>query len=283
MVESASKIILPKSPLESECFKDTNNVNDFLCTICYRLPYPDKAVEEVKCGHIFCEGCLKEWTKIKQICPHCNSTINDSQRPLKDGNKIAYRILMELMVNCPTGCSWSGAWNELDKHLANCEKSVAPCKYAYIGCLFEGELAERKEHETLKDKHHLELAEVHIEKLNKMLEEEKKQKEEEEKKKRIVEVIPVIPAISVAQVVREEEKKNPAEYVVGNKYKVSVHRHALTHIEREGWGCNGRRIVGGCKSGFTGFRETKGALRFRCASCDYDLCSLCVEAYLVHE
>jgi len=250
MVENTLKVILPKTHLEFEYFKDPNKAQDFLCAICHRVPHPDKAVEEVECGHIFCEECLKEWTKIKETCPHCNNSINNSQRPLKAGSKIAYRILMELMVNCPTGCSWSGVWNDLDKHLADCEKSIADCKYAYIGCSFKGELAERKEHETLKDKYHLELAEAHIEKLN--------------------------------EIVKEKKKRRIVEYVVGNAYTVSVHRHPLIHTPLQGWACDGRRIIGGCKSGFKGYKDTLGAPGFRCDSCDYDLCARCLEAYLVN-
>jgi len=261
MVESVSRVILPKSSLEPECFKDVNNVHSFLCTICGDVPHPDKAIEEIKCGHIFCEECLKKWTEIKQICPYCNCNIDhNSQRLLKTGNKIAYRILMELIVNCPNKCSWSGTWNDLDKHLASCEKAVSMCKYDYIGCSFRGVLAEKKEHERLKAEYHLELAEAHIEKLTK-----KSEKKEN--------------CTSCAA----RKQNELIKYVIGKKYKVSVHKHPLIHLERDnGWGCDGRRIVGGCKSGFTGFDQTGGALRFRCGGCDYDLCARCLEAYLVN-
>ncbi len=42
-----------------------------------------------------------------------------------------------------------------------------------------------------------------------------------------------------------------------------------------GWACDGRRESGGCKSGITGFEQTSGMNRFRCADCDYDLCEAC--------
>jgi len=255
MVESVSKVILPKSSPEPECFKDVNSVRSSLCTICSDVPHPDKAIEEIKSGHIFCRECLEKWTKIKQICPYCNSSIdNNSQRPLKIGNEIACRILMELIANCPNKCSLSGTWNDLGKYLASCEKAILICKYGYLGCSFRGVLTEKKEHERLKAEYHLELAEAHIEEITKKL----------------------------VQAVREENKKKVVEYVIDKKYTVSVHEHPLVYLTCDnGWACDGKEIVGGCKSGFTGFGQTSGALRFRCDDCDYDLCARCLEAYLV--
>jgi len=242
MLENPQKKKSRKKPLEPEYFKDPNRAQDFLCTICHKVPHPDIAVEEVECGYIFCKECLKEHTETKKTCPNCDCKINNSQRSLETGNKLGYRILMKSTVYCSKGCSWSGAWKELDKHLAKCQE-VLPCNYAYIGCSFKGTSSERKEHEKVKADYHLGLAKSYI---------EKKQKE-------IV------------------------GYVLGDKYTVSVHKHTLEHIEGEKWACDGRRIVGGCKSGFKGFNDTLGALRFRCDDCDYDLCMRCLEAYLVDQ
>lgn len=44
-----------------------------------------------------------------------------------------------------------------------------------------------------------------------------------------------------------------------------------------GWSCSGQDEPGGCRSGTTGFDETTGMNRFRCATCDYDLCEACHE------
>ena len=38
-----------------------------------------------------------------------------------------------------------------------------------------------------------------------------------------------------------------------------------------GWCCDGGKLPGGCLSGITGFRQTKGIKRFRCTQFDYDL------------
>ena len=42
-----------------------------------------------------------------------------------------------------------------------------------------------------------------------------------------------------------------------------------------GWGCDGRRQPGGCRSGLTGFRQSAGLRRFRCQACDFDFCEEC--------
>jgi len=249
--------MLSKNSLGSEHFKDQNSVHSFLCTVCYSVPHPDIAVELIECGHIFCEECLKELRKSRQTCPNCSRAIGYSYRSLKTGNKIAHRILMDLDVKCTKQCPWSGAWSSLDKHLANCEK-LLPCKYADIGCKFKGIAADKKEHEKHKSEYHLTLAESQIEHLRKLLEEK---------------TGPLQPVV----------EKTPV-FVLGNKYKVSVHEHLLTYIKKGGWACNRVSPVGGCKSNFRPgkFVQTKDEPRFKCDDCDYDLCGKCVEAYLIY-
>lgn len=41
-----------------------------------------------------------------------------------------------------------------------------------------------------------------------------------------------------------------------------------------GWACDARKD-GGCLSGITDFRQTKGMNRFRCEKCDFDYCDKC--------
>jgi len=45
--------------------------------------------------------------------------------------------------------------------------------------------------------------------------------------------------------------------------------------EDNGWACDGRNQPRGCRRGITGFGQTRGVIRYRCAGCDYDLCDLC--------
>lgn len=45
-----------------------------------------------------------------------------------------------------------------------------------------------------------------------------------------------------------------------------------------GWACDGRLLPGGCRSGLTDWHQSKGMPRFRCSTCDFDLCALCAQA-----
>jgi len=260
--------MLSRNSLGSEHFEDQNNVHSFICTICYSVPHPDIAFELTECGHIFCEGCLNGLRQAGQACPNCKRAIGYSYRSLKTGNKIAHRILMDLAVKCPKQCSWSGAWSYLDKHLANCGKVPAynygspypPSKEISTG---------RKVNERLEPGHNLQFSGFHVEGLFKSVQESERR---------------------IPQSVVSEEKKSPPVQkkpfvpVLGSNYKVSVHKHFLEHIKKDGWVCNGMNTTGGCKSKFTsykGFEQTKGQRRFTCSDCDYDLCEKCVEAYLI--
>jgi hypothetical protein len=66
----------------------------------------------------------------------------------------------------------------------------------------------------------------------------------------------------------------------------------------DGWGCDGRKGLGGCRKGCTGFKQTSGwqryeelfivkrrlmnaiylLYRYQCEPCDFDLCDACVAA-----
>ena len=71
-------------------------------------------------------------------------------------------------------------------------------------------------------------------------------------------------------------------YELYKYYKSTTHPHPLKFLDvtmDNGWGCNGKFVLGGCLSGITGFRQTKGIKRFRCMQCDYDLCEKCFNKY----
>ena len=65
-----------------------------------------------------------------------------------------------------------------------------------------------------------------------------------------------------------------------NIVKTSAHRHSLQLSQRDnGWACDGRKLRGGCRKGCTGFNQTRGWVRYRCKSCDFDLCEQCTKKY----
>ena len=47
---------------------------DDKCPLCYKDYEINEKLIKLKCNHIFCNDkeCLKEWLKIKKICPYCN-------------------------------------------------------------------------------------------------------------------------------------------------------------------------------------------------------------------
>tara|TARA_Y100000991_G_C21960445_1_gene344187 strand:+ start:568 stop:1764 length:1197 start_codon:yes stop_codon:yes gene_type:complete len=58
------------------CTKDFMKDND-KCPLCYKDYEIGEKLIKLSCNHVFCsdEECLKEWLKIKKICPYCNYKI----------------------------------------------------------------------------------------------------------------------------------------------------------------------------------------------------------------
>ena len=54
---------------------------------------------------------------------------------------------------------------------------------------------------------------------------------------------------------------------------------ALGTSRDNGWACDGRKLKDGCRSGCTGFKQTKGWNRWRCQQDDWDFCEGCVTHY----
>jgi len=64
---------------------------------------------------------------------------------------------------------------------------------------------------------------------------------------------------------------------------VCVHPCLLKFTTRNSsWFCNGKRLPGGCKSGYNGHSVPEGIERFRCDNCDFDLCRKCLNAYYLN-
>lgn len=63
-------------------------------------------------------------------------------------------------------------------------------------------------------------------------------------------------------------------------FRVRCHRHPLTVSSEENWVCDGRRI-GGCVRGCTDTSQTIGWTRYRCITCDFNLCDGCLHRELL--
>ena len=96
-------------------------IEDYICCICQLIPYPETALEEENCGHLFCNACINSWLKRDNKCPFCKSEI--STRIIKDKNKIVYRHLINLVILCQEdNCSWKGICKDYFEHLKNVHK-----------------------------------------------------------------------------------------------------------------------------------------------------------------
>lgn len=144
-----------------------SEIEDFICSICQCVPNPNTALEESKCGHIFCSKCLRSWMEKKFTCPFCRADC--LIRALKTNNKFVYRLMMKFKINCPHNCSWKGELASLEAHLERCAKLNIPCKFDYIGCKFKGTSLNKTNHENNDDKIHFTLAIQHIKRLENKL------------------------------------------------------------------------------------------------------------------
>ena len=162
-------------------------------------------------------------------------------RKIKEENKVFYKLLKNLNIKCPYKCVWTGAWNDLDSHLNECKYSFRYCKYKSIGCEFMNDNKTVIEHEKNNDKVHLELAVKYIKNNN--------------------------------------IQKKKVKFIIGDKVKVSCHQHEMTYMTSLSWNCDGRKLPHGCYSDDYSFN--RDVPRYRCHSCDFDLCEKCIVHYVI--
>ena len=74
-------------------------------------------------------------------------------------------------------------------------------------------------------------------------------------------------------------EKKRANFILGEKIKVSCHPHIMTYMTSEDWICDGRKLPSGCYSEVNDFKYSQP--RYRCPICDYDLCDKCVVKYII--
>ncbi len=166
--EATKKEEQEEESLNQEFFDQTENMEDYICIICQRIPFPSKAVEVSCCHHIFCYNCISTWIKIKNTCPLCKNSfsngINDEKINLiKDKNKILFRMLSNQKLNCPLKCGWKGNFSEYEGHFASCPNKPSECKYSKYGCTFKDTKEKIKEHEEGKNKKHLKIVIEYLE------------------------------------------------------------------------------------------------------------------------
>ena len=160
------EIIIKKQIVNKDSSLDTNlfllpEIIDYRCTICENIPNPDNAYEGICCGLLFCKDCILKWISQTPKCPICKKELRNEEkyiRNIKDNNKIFYKTLKRFIIKCPYECEWTGPWEDIEKHLNECEKGYRECKYKDIGCEYIDEKGKIVEHELKNDKLHLDLA-----------------------------------------------------------------------------------------------------------------------------
>lgn len=142
---------------------------DFVCSVCLCIPFPEHAIEATCCGSFFCLPCLKGCREKKEICPNCNGEFRTHvPRLIREGNRFALKKLLGLVVYCdtkfledsstpdgatpfddddPPQCTWEGTWADLSAHLRKCDYVNVSCLWNNCPKIIPRRLAE--EHEKI--------------------------------------------------------------------------------------------------------------------------------------
>lgn len=105
---------------EADQFVNPEHISpELLCPICCGvLEKPVQTATE----HLFCEDELLEWLERSDMCPVTNTRIDPTQ--IRKPSRIVMNILGGLVIKCSNrtdGCAWTGKYEILSAHLAQCE------------------------------------------------------------------------------------------------------------------------------------------------------------------
>lgn len=124
---------------------DEDSMPHLCCSVC--LSFPESEVLQCCAGHIMCKECYdRVCHEEKPSCPSCREPL-DVFKPIR--NMLAERSIAVLSVRCPNaGCEKALTRGVLDAHLAReCHYRQVCCKFAPIGCKWEGIAAAQAKHE----------------------------------------------------------------------------------------------------------------------------------------
>ena len=136
-----------------------------LCSVCGGYPRHPAALH--KCGHLFCEPCIKQWFKQegrrkvarasrRAPCPNCRCSFIAGHILSWDQWQVWAQLAYNAKeVMCPWGCGFKGTACEVDDH------QVYQCKHRILTCPVDGCFA-RGEAEWVEKEHfpHCPLLEV---------------------------------------------------------------------------------------------------------------------------
>lgn len=122
--------------------------NHYMCSICHGLPRHPVSLD--KCGHMFCELCIKEHfrTQARQHslfsgikgapCPNCKGEYTMMNVVGLDRfQSWPHMLFNAITVKCPYTCGFSGTAYMTDEHqVYTCPKRPIDCPN--VGCAFQG-------------------------------------------------------------------------------------------------------------------------------------------------
>jgi len=153
---------VPCLSCELDWFVDTNVAQNFVCSICQKIPYPSECCDHKECGNVFCREDIQKWQShdSNKSCPLCKMSNSVIELSI-DSNKFVYKMIRDLKAKCPMSkdCKWVGEYGNLDFHILQCSFSKRPCRFYNFGCKFIGTNEELTKHYSeSKDLHisHLE-------------------------------------------------------------------------------------------------------------------------------
>ena len=270
-------------------------IEDYVCCICQLIPYPETALEEENCGHLFCSECINGWIKKSNLCPFCKSVI--STRVIKDKNKIVYRHLINLVITCQEeNCNWKGACKEYFEHLKsshnkkiedNASSKIIPVNFE----LYKYYKATTHEHPlkyldtTMDNKWICDATKLNggclsgsnVNNLSKNFKRFRCMQCDYDLCEKCL-----IKYYDDKFVIKNDNSNNRNLYLFEKAYYSQAHEHPLIFLdksEENGWACDGKNLINKCFSGITDFNQSKGIPRFRCQKCDFDLCENCMNYY----
>ncbi|AYV84524.1 MAG: zinc finger, C3HC4 type (RING finger) domain containing protein [Hyperionvirus sp.] len=123
--------VISRSSIDAEFIFGQIVDNDFLCSICGRVPL--HSVSPICCGKISCRECLGRWVREKGStakCPHCREPCA-TPGSIVDAVFVATKI-SALLVKCPhADCteklSIGKDGKDIIEHLTKCANALIPC------------------------------------------------------------------------------------------------------------------------------------------------------------
>jgi len=270
-------------------------IDDYICCICQLIPYPETALEEENCGHLFCDICINSWMKKSNTCPFCKSVI--STRVIKDKNKIVYRHLINLVITCQEeNCDWKGICKDFYEHLKNVHNKNMDALRAVPCVNLNPELY--KYYKATTHNHPLKYLDTTMDNSWRcnanylpggcLSGSNNINKSKNFKRFRCMQCDYDLCEKCMLKyyddkcIIKNDNSNNRNLYLFKKNYYSQAHPHPMIFLdksEENGWACDGRNFINKCFSGITDYNQTRGIPRFRCAKCDFDLCENCMNYY----